>query len=186
MVDLKGLNSPLVRYGALIIVWILWYALFYMDISEKIEAQNSSINALKIKLSTIAKEKKRLQDQTKELNRLNSRLSSLKSRLLTGENGQIVASKLQDMLIQYMEKNKIDVLTYKTSSEGRRYSYNVARATFTLKCNRENFVALLSFFKDNHKLIRPYRLNVIWIKGKKAHLRVVLDVEAIYIKPESA
>ncbi|WP_141674274.1 hypothetical protein, partial [Dissulfuribacter thermophilus] len=175
------MKSPLVRYGILIIIWIAWYSLFYSNLNTRIQENETQISTLKIQLSSLEKEKKRLEEAAKTLGSIENRLSNLKKRVIDGADPQVVASNLQNLILTYASQKGIEVLTYRTSSSTKWKGYSVARTTFTFKCNKNNFVELLRFFGEQKKLIRPSRLNIVWIRGRNAHIRVILDVEALII-----
>ncbi len=175
------MNSPVVRYGALAIVWIVWYAFFYSGLSSKIKEGETEMDALKIQVSTLTKERERLSKVTSLLKAKEQELDRLKKMAIPGNNPQVVASNLQNLVLTYASQKNIEVLTYRTSSTTRWKGYKVARTTFTFKCNRENFVDLFRFFDTQRKLIRPSRVNIVWVRGRNSHIRVILDIEALFI-----
>lgn len=176
------MNSPIVKYGALVILWIAWYGLFYSNITGKIKENETRITTLKIQLSNVSKEKRRLQGATASLKAKEMELERLKKAVVPGSDPQVVASNLQNLVLTYASQKNIEVLTYRTSSTTRWRGYRVARTTFTFKCNRDNFVDLFKFFDAQKKLIRPSRVNIVWVRGRNAHIRVILDIEALFIE----
>ena len=175
------MNSPIVKYGALAIIWIAWYGLFYANIASKVKANETRIATLKIQLNNISKEKSRLEKATTSLKKKEMELERLKKTALPGADPQVVASNLQNLVLTYASEKNIEVLTYRTSSTTRWRGYRVARTTFTFKCNEENFVDLLRFFDRQKRLIRPSRVNIVWVRGRNAHIRVILDIEALFV-----
>lgn len=175
------MNSPIVKYGVLAMIWIAWYGLFYSNFSEKIRENETLTATLRIKLSNISKEKLKLQQAASSLKNKEMELERLKKSVVPGDDPQVVASNLQNLVLTYASQKKIDVLTYRTSSTTRWKGYKLARTTFTFKCNRNNFVDIFRFFDTQKKLIRPSRVNIVWVMGRNAHLRVVMDIEALVL-----
>jgi len=175
------MKSPLVRYGILIIAWILWYSLFYSSIKAKVKQEETRVSALKIRLSSIQREVKNCRKEGMKLAYFKKSISALRAMAIEGGDPQVVASNLQNMILTYASQKNIEVETYRTGSPTKWKNYRVARTTFTFKCNRENFVELLRFFEETKRLVRPKRLNILWIRGRNSYIRVVLDVEALCV-----
>lgn len=175
------MNSPVIKFGLLVIVWIVWYVFFYSELSSKIKEGETERESLRLQLSTLNKEKEKLSKVTALLEAKRHELENLKKRAIPGDNPQVVASNLQNLVLTYASKKDIDVLSYRTSASSRWKEYTVARTTFTFNCSKENFVELLRFFDFQKKLIRPSRVNIVWIRGKNSHIRVILDIEALFI-----
>ena len=172
-------KSPVIRYGIIAIVWIAWYGLLWAPVSQKTEERELLLQASQMKVENLKKKLAANRQARSKLEKQKKRLAALKKLAIKGENPQVIASNLQTEILTYASKNKIEVVTYRTGSTKKWNKYRLATATFTFKCQTGQLVKLLQFFDGKSKLMRLGRLNIVWVRGRNAHLRVIIDVEAL-------
>ncbi len=183
--DLSFLNlkrqPPLVRYGALLIFFIAWYALMYSPIESRIELQKTTIEAQELKIGRLKRRINRLKNIDQTLSLEKKKLEQLKGRLVPGDTIQMVATNIQDSFLKKASKNDINVLVYRSGRPRKWRSYKLAVAIFNLKTNIVKLVHFLEDFYSDKRLQRINNINVSTMRGKEKELRVNLEVEALFL-----
>jgi len=181
--NLSGLqkNSPLIRYGLFLIVVILWYSFVWSPLADRIKEADQVLETNKTRIGQMQKQLSKYKGVNSRLDKAGKKLALARKRLVPGKTPQMVASNLQNLLLKKAAASGVEVVTYKTSRVGKWRNYKLAVASLTIKADTENLVNFLKSLKDSNKILRLKSLNVIKVKGRKSHLRVNLEAEALVI-----
>jgi hypothetical protein len=102
--------------------------------------------------------------------------------VVEGRTTQLVASNLQDMLLKAASEAEMEVVTYKTSRVRKWRNYQLAVATFTVKTDTRKLVQFLKALEDDRRAFRLHSINVVKVQGRNPHLRVSIEVEALFME----
>ncbi len=172
-------NSPLLRYGILVIVVILWYSFVWDAISAKNSQLRDQIEARDAKIKRLQTRIRRFSGLDARLKAAQRQLFALEKRLLPGANPQIVASNLQDILNSAAADAGLEVTTYRTI-KGRRWKQRkLAAVRLTLKGDTAKLVKFLELIRKKNGLIRVSNLNVVKVSGRNPYLRINIEAEAL-------
>lgn len=174
-------QPPLVRYGILLIIVIVWHTLIYSPMKSSIELKKTRLEAQELKIARLKKRINRLKDIEKKLSMEKMKLAQLKRRLVPGNSIQMVATNIQDSFLKKASKNDINVLVYRSGRPRKWKSYKLAVAIFNLKTDIVKLVNFLEDFYSEKRLQRINNINVSTMRGKEKELRVNLEVEALFL-----
>lgn len=178
----SGGGSPVLRYGILVIVLILWQSLIWEPLSQKREEMDTKIEVQEQKIDRLDRELRRNRGLDQEINQTRQKLSALTKDRIPGNTSQLVASNLQDMLLKRASEADLEVITYKTARERKWRGRELAVATFTVKTDTRKLVRFLKLLEDDRRVFRVYSINVVKVEGRAPHLRVSLEVEALFLQ----
>ncbi len=174
--DRKG---PVLKYGVLIIGVILWYALIWNPIATKVSELEEENRSKEARIERLDKTIKRLKDVDKRLQRARERLNAAKRDLVPGDDPQLVASNLQNLLLKKASEHGIEVITYKTGPMKKWKGHDLAVVAFTLKTNTRSLVEFLQKLNADRELFRIRTMNIVKIRGRDSYLRARLEFEAL-------
>jgi len=183
--QLSGRKSLLLRYGLLIIGFILWYSLIWNPLSGKIEESGIRLEAQEAKIGHLKRDIKRHRGIDKRVMQSEQRLATAAKGLMPGDTPQLVASNLQDALLKMASEADLQVITYKTGRVRKWRDYQLAVATFSAKTDIKKLVKFLKLLDDDRRVFRIQNMNLVKVKGRNPHLRVNLEVEALFMKAGS-
>ncbi|MBW1966105.1 MAG: hypothetical protein JRI48_01740 [Deltaproteobacteria bacterium] len=182
---LSSNGSPLLRYGFLVIGLILWYSLAWAPLSGKIEELDSRIEAQEAKIGRLKRDIKRHRGVDQRIVQSKRRLTVAVEGLMPGDTPQLVASNLQDTLLKMASEAGLQVITYKTGRQRKWRDYQLAVAIFSAKTDIRKMVKFLKLSNDDHRIFRIHSIRAIKVEGRNPHLRVDLEVEALFMKTGS-
>lgn len=172
-------KSPVLRYGILAIIIIVWYSFVWEQIAgrtdilkEAIEVKSATVTRLQAKL----KKNSGLETKLKKEMRL---YAALEKRLLPGTNPQIVASNLQDLLNTAAAEAGLEVTTYRTIKGRKWRKKQLAAVRLTLKGDTSALVKFLELISKKNSLIRISNMNIVKVNGRKPYLRINIEAEAL-------
>ncbi len=174
-------QSALVRYGIVVIVLILWYALIYSPISAKIESMRASSEGQELRIQRLKSRIKKLSTIDKDLTKEKKRLEELKKRLIPGTTLQFVATNMQNDFLQKAKKAGVEVLVYRSGSPRRWRDYQLAVAIFNLKCDLSHFLDLLDAIYKENRFQRINNVNFSTVRGRKSELRINMEIEGLFL-----
>jgi type II secretory pathway component PulM len=180
--QLSSKRSPLLRYGLLVIGLILWYSLIWNPLSGKIEELDSRLETQEAKIGRLKRDIKRHRGVDQHVIQSERRLATALKGLMPGDTPQLVASNLQDILLKMASKADLQVITYKTGRVRKWKGYQLAVATFSAKTDTRKLVNFLKLLDDDHRVFRIQNINLVKVKGRDPHLRVNLEVEALFMQ----
>jgi hypothetical protein len=179
-------DSPLLKYGVLCIAVILWYSFVWDYMSTRLEDTNLAIENATARIGRLRRDVRRLGKVGPDLKKLKAELASLRKMQVKGETPQIVATTLQNMVIDKAKKAGLEVVTYKTVNRRKWKGYQLGVSTFTLKGDIRKFTFFFKMLQDEKKLFRISNLNISKVNGKKPYMRANLEIEAIFFPPDTA
>jgi len=179
---LSSKRSPLLRYGFLVIGLILWYSLVWAPLSGKIEGLDSRLETQETKIGHLKRDIKHHRGVDQRVMQSEQRLTTAVKGLIPGDTPQLVASNLQDILLKMASEADLQVITYKTGRVRKWRGYQLAVATFSAKTDTRKLVKFLKLLDDDHRVFRIQSISVVKVKGRHPHLRVNLDMEALFMK----
>ena len=182
---MKG-RSPLLRYGILIIVVILWYSLVWDTIQSRTESLSDTLQVKEAKVKRLQTKLKKNSGLDAKLKNAQKQYAALEKRLLPGTNPQIVASALQDMLNTAAAEAGLEVTTYRTIKGRKWRNKPVAAVRLTLKGNTEKLVKFLELIRKKNRIVRINSLNIVKVSGRKPYLRINIEAEALWKQGGSA
>ena len=174
-------HSFLVRYGIIVIAFILWYAFILNPINSKIESTKNGLEAQEFKIQRLKKRIKRLSNIDKECDQEKRRFENLKKRLIPGDTLQMVATNMQNSFLQKAKKAEVEVLVYRSGSPRSWRDYRLAVAIFNLKSNLANFLELLQALDREKRFQRINNVNFSTIRGKKSEIRINMEIEGLFL-----
>jgi hypothetical protein len=180
--QLSSKRSPLLRYGLLVIGLILWYSLIWNPLSGKIEELDSRLETQEAKIGRLKRDIKRHRGIDQRVIQSERRLATALKGLMPGDTPQLVASNLQDILLKMASKADLQVITYKTGRVSKWRGCQLAVATFSAKTDTRKLVKFLKLLDDDHRVFRIQNINLVKVKGRNPHLRVNLEVEALFMQ----
>lgn len=183
--QLSGKRSPLLRYGLLVIGLILWYSLIWNPLSGKIEELDSRLETREAKIGRLKRDIKRHRGVDQHVIQSERRLATVLKGLMPGDTPQLVASNLQDILLKMASQADLQVITYKTGRVRKWRGYQLAVATFSAKTDIKKLVKFLKLLDDDHRIFRIQSINLVKVRGRNPHLRVNLEVEALFMQAVS-
>jgi type II secretory pathway component PulM len=175
-------KSPILWYGLLVIVLILWYSLVWEPLSQKLGEMDAKIETQEQKIDRLDREIRRNREVDQEIKQAGQKLSALTKNRIPGDTPQLVASNLQDMLLKRASEADLEVITYKTARERKWRGRELAVTTFTVKTDTRKLVHFLKLLEDDRRVFRVYSINVVKVEGRNPHLRVSLEVEALFVQ----
>ena len=178
-------KSSILRYGLLVIGLILWYSLIWNPLSGKLEELDSRLEAQEAKIGRLKRDIKRHRGIDKRVMQSEQRLATAEKGLMPGDTLQLVASNLQDILLKMASEADLQVITYKTGRVRKWRDYQLAVATFSARTDIEKLVKFLKILDDDRRVFRIQSISVVKVKGRNPHLRVNLEVEALFMKAGS-
>lgn len=178
-------DSPLLRYGVLIIVLILWYTFVWDYMNTRLEESLLAVDNTKVRISKLRRDIKRMEQAGPELKRLQAQYAALKAGFVKGDTPQIVATTLQNIVIEKAEKADLEVLTYKTVNRRKWEGYELGVSTFTLKGDIKKFTFFFKMLQEERKFFRISNLNISTVRGKHPYMRANLEIEAIFYDPDA-
>jgi len=171
---------PLLKYGFLIIVVIVWYNFLFQPLINKIEEYNLKAQRLENRIKRLSSTLKGTKNLDKKIADAEKKLAYLKKKLIPGSSLQIVTSNLQDLLLKQAADAGLDVVTYKTSSKRKWRGYTLAVVNLTVKSDTKKLVQYLKGLEDQQKAIRIRSINIVKVTGRNPYLKVRMDIEALY------
>ncbi len=174
-------QSFLVRYGIIVIAFILWYVFILNPINSKIESTKNGLEAQEFKIQRLKKRIKRLSNIDKEFEQEMKRFENLKKRLIPGDTLQMVATNMQNSFLQKAKKAKVEVLVYRSGSPRSWRDYRLAVSIFNLKSNLANFLELLQALDREKRFQRINNVNFSTIRGKKSEIRINMEIEGLFL-----
>lgn len=179
-------KSPVLRYGILAIVIIVWYSFVWDQIDHRIEVLKETIevkDAAVVRLQAKLKKNSGLEAKLKQEMRL---YAALEKRLLPGATPQIVASNLQDLLNTSATEAGLEITTYRTI-KGRKWNKRrLAAVRLTFKGDTSMLVKFLELIRKRNSLIRISNMNIVKVSGRKPYLRINIEAEALCKQGRSA
>jgi regulator of replication initiation timing len=150
-------NSPLLRYGILCIIIILWYSFLWDPAETRLENIEAQTESTTTRIGKIKREIRRMSNMEVDIKKLSMEYARLKRRFVKGDSPQIVATNLQNIVIEKAEKAELEVVTYKTVSRRKWSGYQLGVSTFTLKGNMKKFAFFFKMLQDElYYLIRAF------------------------------
>jgi len=180
--QLSGRQSPLLRYGLLVIGIILWYSLLWAPLSDKIEKLDSRLETQETKVGHLKRDIKRLSGIDQRIVQSEKRLATAVKLLMPGDTPQLVASNLQDVLLKMASEAEIEIITYKTGRPNKWRGYQLAVANFSAKTDTGKLVKFLKLLDDDRRAFRIQSISAVKIQGRNPHLRLNLEVEALFME----
>ncbi len=174
--------NPLLKYGLLMILVIIWYGFLFQPMMNGIEENRIKAQRLENRLKRLTSTLRRTKNLDKRLADARKGLERRKRQLVPGANHQIVTSNLQDMLLKKAADAGLEVVTYKTSSRKKWRNYTLAVVNLTVKSDTNKLVQYLKSLEDTQKAIRIGSINIVTVRGRNPHIRVRMDVEALYME----
>lgn len=172
-------KSPVVRYGILIIAIIFWYSLLFDPLVKKIHDMDNRISATHRKIIKAKTEIKLLHGINEQLRQAEQDKTRFMQRLIPGENPQVVASNLQDMLLKKASDAGMEVLSYRTSAGGKWHDYQLGTASLITKAGMKGLTRFLLALDAEDRIIRMNNLSIMVIQGPNPYSRINMDVDAI-------
>ncbi|NOR05982.1 MAG: hypothetical protein GQ575_06715 [Deltaproteobacteria bacterium] len=183
--QLSSRRSSVLRYGLLVIGLILWYSLAWAPLSGKIEELDSRLETQEAKIGRLKRDIKRHRGIDKRVMQSERRLATAVKGRMPGDTPQLVASNLQDILLKMASEADLQIITYKTGRVRKWRGYQLAVATFSAKTDIKKLVKFLKLLDDDRRVFRIQSISVVKVKGRSPHLRVNLEVEALFMKAGS-
>ncbi len=174
--------NPLLKYGLLIIIVIIWYSFLFQPMLNSIEENRIKAQRLENRLKRLSSTLKGTKNLDKRLADARKRLERRKRQTIPGASHQIVTSNLQDLLLKKAADAGLDVVTYKTSSKKKWRNYALAVVNLTVKSDTNKLVQYLKSLADTRKALRIRSINIVTVRGRNPHIRVRMDVEALYME----
>ncbi len=181
-----GSRSPLLRYGILAIVVIVWYSFVWDAVSSRTEMLRETLEAKEAKVQRLQAKLKKNSGLESKLKNAERQYTALEKRLLPGDTIQIVASNLQDMLNTAAAEAGLEVTTYRTIKGRKWRKKQLAAVRLTLKGDTAKLVKFLELIKKKNKIVRINSLNVVKVSGRKPYLRINIEAEALFKQGGSA
>jgi type II secretory pathway component PulM len=179
---LSSKRSPLLRYGFLVIGLILWYSLVWAPLSGKIEELDSRLETQEAKIGHLKQDIKRHRGVDQRVIQSEQRLATAVKGLMPGDTPQLVASNLQDILLKMASEADLQVITYKTGRVLKWRGYQLAVANFSAKTDIRKLVKFLKLLDNDRRVFRIQSISVVKVRGRNPHLRVNLEVEALFMQ----
>ncbi|GEM_PF-767528 len=180
------MQSPLIRYGVIAITGIIWYAIVFDPLSNKITGLSDEAMSLEARIARIQTDVKIKKGIDHQVKLKEQEYDAKTAMLIPGENAQLVATKLQDVLLKKATDSGVTVMTYNISSTKKWKNHQLATVNITIKTNTENLAKYLWLVEQGNELIRISQLNVMPVKGKDPHLRVTITAEALLMQAEQS
>ena len=175
-------NRPaLVKYGAVIIALILWYSFLWDPINTRLQEKQTALDAQQLKITHLKKRISRLRGVDKRLAVEIRRFEQLKKELVPGTDPQLVSTNIQNSFLKKASEAGVEVLVYRSGSKRRWRGYRLAVSIFNIKATTAQFVELLEKLELEKRLLRLNNLNISNLRGKPSHLRINLEVEALFL-----
>ncbi len=174
--------NPLLKYGLLILLVIMWYIFLFQPMKNAIEENRFKAQRLENRLKRLRSTLKSVKNLDKRLANARKGLEQRKKKLIKGANHQLVTSNLQDMLLKKASDVGLEVVTYKTASKKKWRNYTLAVVNLTVKADTNKLVKYLKSLEDMQKAIRIGSINIVTVRGRNPYLRVRMDVEALYME----
>jgi len=174
-------QSPILKYGIAVILLILWYSLIWSPLSARLDDLKIQKEAQEIKINKLQRNLTRLKNIDIRLNQTRQKVRLAKLNLIKGRTPELVASKLQDILLKKASELNLNVVTYKTAPVRKWHDYQVAVSNFTINTNTRQLVKFLKLIQQEKKALRIKSINIIKIMGRKPVLRVNLELEALFL-----
>ncbi|MGQ9499020.1 MAG: hypothetical protein ACUVQ6_01360 [Dissulfurimicrobium sp.] len=172
-------QSPILRYGILIIAIIFWYFFLFDPMAKKIDEMDSRISAVHRKIVKAKTEIKLLHGINEQLRRVEQDKTQLMQRLIPGENPQVVASNLQDDLLKKGADAGMEILSYRTSADGKWHDYQLGTASLVTKTGMKGLTRFMLALDAEDRIIRINNLSIMVIQGPNPYSRISMDVDAI-------
>lgn len=175
-------NRPaLVKYGVVIIALILWYSFLWDPINARLQEKQTALDAQQLKITHLRKRISRLRGVDNRLAAEIRRLEHLKKELVPGADPQLVSNKIQNSFLKKASEAGVEVLVYRNGSKRHWRDYRLAVSIFNIKATTAQFVDLLERLELEKKLLRLNNVNISALRGKPSHLRINLEVEALFL-----
>jgi hypothetical protein len=179
---LSSKRSPILRYGLLVIGFILWYSLIWNPLSGKIKELDSRLEIQEAKIGHLKREIKRHRGVDQRVIQSEQRLATAVKGLIPGDTPQLVASNLQDILLKMASEADLQVITYKTGRVRKWRGYQLAVANFSAKTDIRKLVNFLKLLDKDRRVFRIESISVVKVRGRDPHLRVNLEMEALFMQ----
>jgi hypothetical protein len=180
-----GGKSPVLRYGVLVIAFILWYFLIYDPFSSKRESLKNESHASSLKIKKLKKDIDENRNLDKAFKEAKEQFSILNSQFLTGDDPNVAASGLQNILLKDAEEAGLDVSSYKISPSKKWKEHHVVGVDMRVKAQTEGLVHFLRLLEKEKGIFRIFSLNITKVQGKNQHLSINMEVEGLYSKGAS-
>lgn len=174
-------KSPILRYGVLAIAFIIWYSFIFEPLAKKVTEVTGNIYLTDAKILKTKKDIKRLYGIDRKLKQVENDRSMVMKRLIPGQNPQLVASNLQDILLKKASDAGMDVLSYRTFAGNRWHDYQMGTATLITRASIKSLTRFFMSLDSEDRIIRVNNLSIIAMQGNDPYIRVSMDVDALYI-----
>ncbi len=174
-------ERPLLFYGALIIVAILWFMLIFSPLKARERALELRLEQLQVESGRLQREIRRLGRASRELENKKQRLASLRAKQLPGATPQEVSTRLQDLLLKRASAAGLNVLTYRSGGIRSYGPFKAANVRLTANGSTAALVQFLRSIESDNHLLRIASLNAAKVVGKNPVLRITVEVEALIV-----
>lgn len=182
---LKLINkSPVLKYGIIIIVFIFWTEFVWDSLEAKLEKLNSQLEQTEKDIKKYNKMSQQLKNIEQRLKDIQNKKNLQTSSLLSDSEPTVVASQLQDTILKKASENKLQVVTYRVSSQKKWKNYILVSTYFNFKTNLDNIVAFLQSIESDQRFYRIHLVDILPVKGNDPHIRFSIELEALCLKGE--
>ncbi len=172
-------KSPVVRYGVPLIGVIVWYMFVWNPLEARMSELEAQRRSREMRLVELDKAISRLKDVGRRLQDAKRELDSARKHLIPGSDPQIVASKLQDILLKEAAEQGVDVLTYKTGPVRKWKEHELAVVVFTMKTDTRSLVDFLKALCSDKRIFRVRNVNIVKVRARESFLRARVEFEAL-------
>jgi len=175
-------QSPIFRYGLVVIAAILWYAIAWDPISSRLAELSDAIDKAERSSRKLAIRIADLQGVDQEMRRATQQYEETKRAFLPGATPQAVGTALQDITLKKASEAGLEIITYRTGTGKDWRSYPIGNVTLTAKTSTRGLVSFLRKLEQERGVFRIDSLNVTKMTGRDPHLRVTITIEAISLE----
>jgi len=182
---LKIINkSPVIKYGILIIAFIIWIEFVWDVLETKINKLNSQIEATEKDIKKINIKFHDIKNIEQRLKEIQNKKKLQTSFILSEGDPAVVASQLQDTILKKASENKLQVITYRVSNQKKWKNYVLVSTYFNFRSNLENIVLFLKTIESDQRFYRIHLVDILPVKGNDPHIRFSIELEALCLKGE--
>jgi uncharacterized membrane protein YhiD involved in acid resistance len=177
-------KSPILKYGIIVIIFILWSEFVWDNLETRLEKLNSQIEQTEKNIKKFNKTGKDLKNIEQRLKEIQTKKNIQNSSILSDSDPTVVASQLQDTILKKASENKLQVVTYRVSTQRKWKNYTVVSTYFNFKTNLDNIVAFLQSIESDQRFYRVHLVDILPVKGNDPHIRFSIELEALCLKGE--
>ncbi len=174
-------ESPILFYGLLALVAILWYMVVFRPLRAREEGLLLQQERLQVDAGRLRRQEARLLRLKERIGKARSRLASFGPRQVAGGSPQEVSTHLQDMVLKMAARAGLNVLTYRVSGVRSWGPFKVAGVRLTANGSTPGVVQFLRSMEADPHLIRVRTINIAKIVGRNPVLRITVEAEALII-----